>query len=309
MAVVLAVTLLILPGLNSMAAETREPYRATISAGLQGKFADGSDKKVFQGRFDFAPDNIIVNANEDGTPSKYYVKGIRISGREDLSYYAATHGEVLTEDKDYVVVYGIKGEQVEYTVKYVDKNGKELAPADTFTGNVGDKPVVACKYIAGYAPQAFKLTKTLVSDAGEGENPNVFKFVYVPSEINHYKNSTEYVDAGTNVIYVGGGTVVVPGGTAAGGGNASNVTGGGAGGNAEGAGAEGEGAEGAGEGTSEGPQEIIDLDDEEVPLAEVELDGDKELSSVAVPVVIGGISLAALIVLIILFIKKRLEQK
>lgn len=61
-----------------------------------------------------------------------------------------------------------------YTVEYVDSAGNELAPSETYYGNVGDKPVVAFLYIEGYRPNAYNITRTLKADASE----NVFRFVY-----------------------------------------------------------------------------------------------------------------------------------
>ena len=81
---------------------------------------------------------------------------------------------VVNGDADYVVAYGIKGNQVEYTVNYRDDEGNELAESEVFYGNVGDKPVVAYKYIDGYVPEALGLTKTLSANSAE----NVFTFEY-----------------------------------------------------------------------------------------------------------------------------------
>ena len=79
----------------------------------------------------------------------------------------------------FVVAYGLKKDMVKYTVKYEDKNGKELSQAKTCYGSVGDKPVVAYKYIDGYIPDAYNATKTLV----DNEKDNVFVF--------HYKKASE----------------------------------------------------------------------------------------------------------------------
>ena len=58
--------------------------------------------------------------------SKYYVKGIRLSGHDSVDNLdPATF--VVNGDLDYVVVYGVKGNQVAYTIRYVDENGKQLS--------------------------------------------------------------------------------------------------------------------------------------------------------------------------------------
>ena len=39
---------------------------------------------------------------------------------------------VVNGDLDYVVVYGVKGNQVAYTIRYVDENGKQLSEDTVF---------------------------------------------------------------------------------------------------------------------------------------------------------------------------------
>lgn len=234
--------------------------------------------------------------------SKYYVKGVRESGR-DNSEVADTIFEV-TADKDYVVAYGIKGEQVKYTVNYQNKNGKALAESDVFYGNVGDKPVVAYKHINGYAPQAFGLTKTLVANEAE----NVFTFVYEAVPTSTTKVETEVIENAETVEQIVGGTVTVGGGA----GGATNVTGGGAGagegaGAAEGAG-EGGGAAEGGVGEGDGGM-IVDLDDEETPLANIDADG--ESAGKALPMVAYvGMGLASIFAIVAaVYVYKKLKKK
>lgn len=106
--------------------------------------------------------------------SKYYVRGVRVSGQDNSAVGQPSF--TVTGDADYVVAYGIQGQTVAYTVNYVDAAGNALAPSVTYHGNVGDMPVVAYQYVEGYRPQAYNLTKTLSADASE----NVFDFVYTP---------------------------------------------------------------------------------------------------------------------------------
>ena len=56
--------------------------------------------------------------------SKYYVQGIRISGRDNNAAVENSSFEV-TGDQEYVVAYGIKGDQVAYTINYQDANGNK----------------------------------------------------------------------------------------------------------------------------------------------------------------------------------------
>lgn len=304
-AVAFAMLFTLLAG-NVCAAESYT-YKATVYAGNHGKIIDEGDKVVIEGlrygdEFSYTAQlNVELPAD-----SKYYVKGLRLSGRDNNEAEAdETAVFTVTGDMDFVVAYGIKGDQVSYTVKYVDESGKSLAADDVFYGNVGDKPVVAYKFIDGYAPKALGLTKTLSKNAAE----NVFTFVYVKAPSNTYKEvyvtgegGTSYVE---NIVVVPGGTAVTGGAT----GGATNVTGGGAGAGEDDANApDGAGDEAAGgEG---GSDVIVDLDDEETPLANIDADGDSKMAlPLAGYVAMGAAGLAALIAIIILILKNKAKKE
>lgn len=157
------------------------------------------------------------------TGSRYYVKGIRVSGRDNSTVDIPAFP--VEGDRDYVVAYGIQGDLTSYVVNYQDAGGNTLAPSRTYYGNVGDKPVVAFRYIEGYQPQAYNLTKTLSQNTAE----NVFTFTYrrVPTASS------------------GGGTGTGTGGNEAG----SGGTGAGTPGAGEGTGGAGTAGTGAGAGT------------------------------------------------------------
>ena len=100
--------------------------------------------------------------------SKYYAKGIRESGKEESHELSFD----VKKDQDFVVTYGIKGQQVEYYVRYVDANGNDLAdPSGPFYANVGDRVYVAYLEISGYRPDAYNKVRTLTEDY-------TFVFVY-----------------------------------------------------------------------------------------------------------------------------------
>lgn len=226
-AAVLAFGLMLSSPLASMAAEPEAySYTVSFSAGNHGVFENGTDKLVHKdllaGTQLFFTAQTAVKVDEN---SKYYVKGVRLSGRDNSQAEMAALTINVSKDADYVVVYGIKGNQVSYTVKYQDASGRKLAEDDVFYGNVGDKPVVAYRYIAGYRPKALGLTKTLSGNEAE----NVFTFVYTEAEEG--SGGTIYEDGGTTIVYV---DRYVPG------------TGGGAG-----AGGQAAVEEGAGQGTGE----------------------------------------------------------
>ena len=240
--------------------------------------------------------------------SKYYVKGFRLSGRDNNTASDKTAAENaifdITGDTDYVVAYGILGDQVKYTVKYVHENGKKLAEDDVFYGNVGDKPVIAFKYIQGYNPKVYGLTKTLETD----ESKNVFEFVYTDATSPTIEEIvTEDVTYNETVITVNGGTTVVGGGT---GGGATNVTGGGTGtgaGNEDANAAGGAGAEGTGEGTGE-DNLIVDLD-EETPLANIDAESNANGSMAPMALYIGMGLLAIIAIIAAVYITQKLKKK
>jgi len=152
-----------------MAAEVGSyTYTLHFYAGNQGSFvADAASYLTVVNGGDYTvtanEDEIVVsNISSDAvvslrtsavsldSDSKYYVKGMRASGSEDL-----ISAVTVNKDRDYVMAYGVKGNMVAYTVNYVDENGTALLDAETFYGNVGDKPVVAYRYVEGYLPQAY----------------------------------------------------------------------------------------------------------------------------------------------------------
>lgn len=235
--------------------------------------------------------------------SKYYVKGVRQSGRDNNEMVSSSFR--VEGDADYVVAYGIQGNMVSYTVNYRDEDGNELAPSRTYYGNVGDKPVVAHIYVEGYAPQALALTKTLSANEAE----NVFTFEYSEGEIQIIETPGETITTVVTEQTEGEGTGTAGAGTGAG------ATGAGAGTAGEGTGAAGEDA-GAAEGTTaegettevedeEVPQDLVDLDDEEAPKANIKL--DKEEVKKGFPMAAGiAVSVAAVAALagMIIFLKR-----
>lgn len=266
-----------------------------------------------------------VALNDSG---KYYVKGIRRSGYDNNTVSASSFE--ITGDADYVVAYGIRGEVAAYTVNYQDENGNALGESQTYYGNVGDKPVVAFLYVDGYVPEAYNLTKTLVSD----ESQNVFTFVYRPipaptatpgEEPNQNPTTPAPGNTGTNA-----------GDNEGGAGDAENPDNAGGAGDANNPDNEG-GAEDAenpdnagGAGDAENPdnaggqdlqevpdqdvpQDLVDLDEEQTPLANVDAsagnqadgDGDGDGAGMSGGLVAGGSAALIIIGLIIFFIKKK----
>ena len=245
--------------------------------------------------------------------SKYYVKGFRLSGRDNNTASDETASENaifdITGDTDYVVAYGIKGDQVKYTVKYVHENGKKLAEDEVFYGNVDDKPVIAFKYIQGYNPKVYAFTKTLDED----ESKNIFEFVYTDATSPTIEEIvTEDVTYSETVITINGGTTAVGGGAGGTGGGATNVTGGGAD-----QAAPGEGEAGDVRPAFTGPEDdenggsdlIVDLDDEETPLANIDADGNANGNMAPMALYIGMGLLAIIAIIASVYVYKKLKKK
>ncbi len=158
-------------------------YTVRFFAGAQGTFKEG-DKEIVTHK-DLLPGERVTFNQRDiqlNDNSKYYVRGIRESGKDNnrvgkdgvVEQYMTSFE--VDADMDYVVVYGLLTDAVSYTVNYVDQAGNALAPSETYYGNVGDAPVIAYLYIDGYQPQAYNMTGILDRDASK----NVFNFVYTP---------------------------------------------------------------------------------------------------------------------------------
>ncbi len=262
---------------------TLQPDAVTVSVPQGGSAAVQLVNGVYEVT---APYGATVDFKVDETQgitlpqqSKYYVQGVRESGMDNgvvgqSSFY-------VTCDADYVVAYGIKGRQVAYTLRFVDPDGNELAPEVVRHGNIGDKPVVAYRYIEGYRPRALNLTKTLDED----ESRNIFTFEYDPLEANVIIQTV----VGSGGVVVEGGGGAVPGGPAAGSG----------------------GEELPEEGTPLGPpEEVVDLDEPGIPLAGLLRDFATNLSSLPLSAKValaGGI--IALGALLILVINKKRERQ
>lgn len=306
------------PAVTAMAAETTPyTYKVTLSAGNKGTI-DGQ-QKVEELNLT-AGSTISFDLNDiQVTDEKYYVKGIRLSGRDNAEALAAP-AFTVDGDADYVVAYGIKGEQVAYTVEYKDADGNTLADSQTFYGNVGDKPVVAYRYIENYVPQALALTKTL----SENEADNVFTFTYTPGETNQVIETTTTITTVVpgNTIY---NTVTVPAGTTGTtGANAGGTTGAnGAGGNATnadgtttpGGTTDANGEQGADQGDTvespdeQTPQDLVDLDDEDTPTGNIDAGKSEGVKTMNFSLVIIVAAAAALIALIVAMRRRTKENK
>lgn len=225
-------------------------YKVTLYTGNQGTINSQNEMSINVSKGQMV--SLDLSQIELPQDSKYYVKGIRLSGHDSVDNLdPATF--VVNGDLDYVVVYGVKGNQVAYTIRYVDENGKQLSEDTVLYGNVGDKPVVAYKYIDSYIPQSYALTKTLV----ENEKENVFTFTYKPGETGEIIENTNIV---TTVISTTPSTNANQGNNGTG--NATGVT-------------QNNDGDTATAGDEDVPQGLVDLDDEDTPKSNISVNNEK----------------------------------
>ena len=285
-------------------------YKVTLSAGNKGSIS-GQEKIEVQDLN--AGDDVSFDLSQiQVTDEKYYVKGIRLSGRDNAEALAAPAFNV-DGDADYVVAYGIKGNQVAYTVQYQDEDGNTLAESQTFYGNVGDKPVVAYRYIENFIPQALALTKTL----SENEADNVFTFTYAPGETNRVVETTTTITTVVpgNTVY---NTVTVPAGTVAGGTTTggTNVTGGNAnetttpGGTTDANGGQDADQDNTVENTDEQtPQGLVDLDDEDTPTGNIDAGKSESVKTMNFSIAIIVAAAVAIVALLVALRRRSKETK
>ncbi len=256
-------------------------YKVTLYTGNQGTINSQNEMSINVSKGQMV--SLDLSQIELPQDSKYYVKGIRLSGHDSVDNLdPATF--VVNGDLDYVVVYGVKGNQVAYTIRYVDENGKQLSEDTVLYGNVGDKPVVAYKYIDSYIPQSYALTKTLV----ENEEENVFTFTYKPGETGEIIENTNIV---TTVISTTPSTNANQGNNGTG--NATGVT-------------QNNDGDTTTAGDEDVPQGLVDLDDEDTPKSNISVNNEKNSST---PIYAGiAISLAAIVGIIVAFMTIRKKR-
>lgn len=173
---------------TAFAADDEYTYTVRLFAGNLGELTgDGLEIQSAGASVDSDKDQVVISGLKYGdtvriiyqeaaasTDERYYVRGVRRSGRDNSEAEAPTF-EVAC-DRDYVVAYAVSGDLVAYTVHYLDASGNPLMPSDTYYGNAGERQYVSSRYIDGYQPQALNLVRTLSAN----ESENVFEFRYTP---------------------------------------------------------------------------------------------------------------------------------
>lgn len=305
-------------GTASMSVMAAEPYTYTVTLSAGNKGTINGRNKIEKANLS-SGSTVTFNLNDiQVTDDRYYVKGIRLSGRDNDEALAAP-AFTINGDADYVVAYGIKGNMVAYTVNYQDASGNALAESQTFYGNIGDKPVVAYRYVENYIPDALALTKTL----SDNESENVFTFTYTPGATDRVVTTTTTITTtvpGTATPGTGTGNVGTAGGTTGGtagttGGTTTGTTGGTTDGTTTGT-TDGTTTDNDSQDTTakdkdtatsedeQTPKSLVDLDDEDTPKGNIDAKDKTSKTPIAAGIGIIVVAVAALAGLIV-FLKKR----
>lgn len=269
------------------------------------------------------PQTVQNDAGEDVQLQKYCVKGLRFSGQNDV-YGAQTFN--VTYDETFVVAYGV-GKIVPYKVNYVMKDGSAINDPEDSTKTIqsvtnygleGEELYVPYKVIPGLKPNTYNYhTKSLKGptvDADGNEKPFEFTFYYtsadssstVENTIETIETSSVQGDASYTYQTVSRGTTVnnppVVNNGAAGGNDGAA-----AGGNedAADAGADNNGAGDASISDDE-PQDIIDIDDEDV--ARAGGTRDTLIRNMIIGIIIAIIAVASILVTLYIANKKRKQE-
>ncbi len=256
------------------AAEEAYTYTVRLYAGNQGTITNsGVEISSSTARISFSDDCAVISGLQYGdmvyirpqdaietTDERYYVRGVRRSGRDNAQ--AESPAFYVACDRDFVAAYGVRGDMAEYTVSYQDEAGNTLMKSDTYYGNIGERQYVSSRYIEGYQPSSLNMVKTLSANAAE----NIFTFRYTR------------IAAGTTPAPGGTTTTATTGTTTAGTTTTTTAAGGGTPG-AQDADAAEQGGETPPGGDANVPlpddnvpldqQELENLDDGEVPLADI----------------------------------------
>lgn len=307
-------SLVLVFGQSALAADEEYSYTVRLYAGNQGQLTGSgisapSGAKVSKSGTEITitglkyGDTVYMNPQDaaKSTDSKYYVKGIRRSGRDNSE--ATESSFRVASDRDYVIAYGISGNLVSYRVNYLDEDGNELLGSDTYYGNPGERQYVSSRYVEGYQPQALNMVKTLSTD----ESKNVFDFRYAPV--------AEGEEAAPAAPAAGGAAAPAGGATAApAGGDAAAPAGGAAapaGGDAAAPAGDAVGGDAAvpvpDEQTPQALQDLDQIEDEAVPQANLDANGNRggtRMSYLPVYIGIGAAAIAALAITVF-YLKKR----
>ena len=174
----LILTVCLVLSLSVTASAAAPQYKVTISSGLHGTIGSNTTVELTVKSGDSVNylDYMPTNVDE-----YYYFKGFHISGQE-----GAAPPSTIERDLMIVASYGIEGDMAKITVHYQTANGAQLANDDELRGKIGDKPVVPARHIDNYIPNAYNYTFTLT-----GDREVTFVYTPVPVQQNNQQNNNQ----------------------------------------------------------------------------------------------------------------------
>lgn len=147
-----------------------------------------------------------------GADSKYYVKGMRLSGSDELVNASGNTNVVIEVNADdtYVTAYGV-GKIIPYKVKYLGEKDEALYEEETLYGAEGEEIVVPARHIPDYTPDVIEKKLPLAKDTVvifkyTKLEPTVVTETVTKSETVYVKGDTvytyeyEYVDGEPQVV-------------------------------------------------------------------------------------------------------------
>lgn len=296
--VALVFVAMIIPMNISTSFAADKEYKITFKSGSQGVFnvSDLGKNATYNDKHTSVTYTVKADGTFPDVPELIINEGYRNNMWSDE---LPTVGSLVTEKQVYVAKYTKLVNGVEFTVKYVDTNGVEIATPTIYTTDLGTEEVVRAKTVEGYQPDS--LQKRLVVSR---ENVEI-QFVYTSTE-----QATE-APVIEQIVYVEGEPVYVdvvqPGATV--GTTTAGTTGGGT-------------AVGGTTGETAGDQ-TTDIEDNETPQAGVDDDNTTNIEDNETPqaganesstnntalYVGGGIGAVAVLALIAYLLSKRKKQE
>lgn len=218
--VALVFVAMIIPMNISTSFAADKEYKITFKSGSQGVFnvSDLGKNATYNDKHTSVTYTVKADGTFPDVPELIINEGYRNNMWSDE---LPTVGSQVTEKQVYVAKYTKLVNGVEFTVKYVDTNGVEIATPTIYTTDLGTEEVVRAKTVEGYQPDS--LQKRLVVSR---ENVEI-QFVYTSTEqateapvieqIVYVEGEPVYVDVVQPGATVGTTTAGTTGGTAVGG--------------------------------------------------------------------------------------------
>lgn len=218
--VALVFVAMIIPMNISTSFAADKEYKITFKSGSQGVFnvSDLGKNATYNDKHTSVTYTVKADGTFPDVPELIINEGYRNNMWSDE---LPVVGSKVTEKQVYVAKYTKLVNGVEFTVKYVDTNGVEIATPTIYTTDLGTEEVVRAKTVEGYQPDS--LQKRLVVSR---ENVEI-RFVYTSTEqateapvieqIVYVEGEPVYVDVVQPGATVGTTTAGTTGGTAVGG--------------------------------------------------------------------------------------------